>query len=121
MWRHPAPAAERIESAYIFPPACFETLTRFQHYLLVLRRPRVSDVFKHQLETSDVSNHQLGDVGTTTASSESIVQLIRAGLYLDSADGFGDWRIFLSAKARKYLRKARRDGVIFDIVLKKME
>lgn len=52
---------------------------------------------------------------------ESLVQLIRTGLYLENADGFGEWPILLSAKARKYLRKASRDGVIFDIVLKKMK
>ena len=69
------------------------------------------EVFKHRLEDSE----------TTTAPPECIVQMIRAGLYLESADGFGDWRIFLSAKAQKYLRKARRDGDIFEIVLKKMK
>ena len=86
-------------------------LTQFQHYLLVLRRPRVPSVFKHWLE----------DPETTTEPPECIVQMIRAGLYLESADGFGDWRIFLSAKAQKYLRKAIRDGDIFEIVLKKMK
>jgi len=54
-------------------------------------------------------------------SSESIIQLIRADLYPENADGFGEWRMFLSTKAQKYLRKVRRDGAMFDIVMKKLE
>ena len=53
--------------------------------------------------------------------SETLVPLISAGLYLGNTDGFGEWPILLSTRARKYLRKASRDGVIFDIVLKKMK
>ena len=86
-------------------------LTRSQHYLLVLRRPWVPDVFKHQFE----------DPGTPTTSPECTAQMIRAGLYLENADGFGAWRVILSANAQRYLRKARRDGAIFDIVVKKIK
>ena len=121
MWRHTASAAEHIKSAYTFHPACSKTLTQFQHYLLVLRWPGVLGVFKHQLKVSDVSRHQPGDLGTTTVSPKSIVQLIRASLYLENVDGFGDWQIFLLTTVWKYLWKTRCDGLIFEIVLKKMK
>ena len=71
----------------------------------------MSDVFKHQLE----------DLDTPTTSPECMAQMIRAGLYLENADGFGDWRVYLSANAQRYLRKAKRDGDIFNIVMKKIE
>ena len=86
-------------------------MTWFQRYLLVLRQLRVSDIFKHQLR----------GLGATLVSSESIVQLIRADLYPENANGLGEWRIFLSEKAQKYLRKVGRDGAMFDIVMKKIE
>lgn len=75
-----------------------------------MRQPKASDVFKRQLEES----------GITTA--ESIMGPIKASLYFDKVEGFGEWRILLSTKARKYLREARRgNGVMFRIVVKKMK
>ena len=50
-----------------------------------------------------------------------MAQMIRAGLYLESADGFGVWRVYLSADAQRYLRKVRSDGAMFDIVMKKIK
>jgi hypothetical protein len=94
------------------PLACLETLTRFQHYLLVLRRPRVSDVFKRHLQ----------DLGSTTASPESTIRPIKAALYFENVEGFGEWRILLSTRAQKYLREVRRGNVaMFDIVVKKIK
>ena len=75
-----------------------------------MRRPKVSDFFKRQLEES----------GTTTAGSAT--KPIRASLYFDNVEGFGKWRILLSTKAQKYLREAKRgNGVMFRIIVKKMK
>jgi hypothetical protein len=53
---------------------------------------------------------------------ESIIEPMRASLYFDKVEGFGEWRILLSTRARKYLREAMRgNGVMFDIVVKKMK
>ena len=85
---------------------------RFQHYLLVLRRPQVSSVFKRQLE----------DLGITTASRQSIIQPIKATLYFENVQGFGEWRILLSTTAQKYLRESRRgNGAMFKVILKKIQ
>ena len=94
---------------FLSHPARFETLTRSQHYLLVLRRPRISDMFKRQLEV-------------TAVSPESMIQSIKAALYFENVEGFGEWRILLSTKAQKYLREVRRgNSVMFKIVVKKMK
>lgn len=72
----------------------------------------MSDVFKRQLE----------DQGITTASSESIIQPIKATLYFENVEGFGEWRILLATRAQKYLREVRRgDGAMFGIVVKKIK
>ena len=56
------------------------------------------------------------------STTESIVQPIKAVLYFEDVEGFGEWRILLSTRAQKYLRDARRgNGVIFNIVVKKIE
>jgi hypothetical protein len=50
------------------------------------------------------------------------MQSIKAALYFENVEGFGEWRILLSTRARKYLRGAKRgNGVMFEIVVKKMK
>ncbi|KAF9650756.1 hypothetical protein BDM02DRAFT_3267781 [Thelephora ganbajun] len=95
---------------------CGDILFRLQNilgnYLLILRRPRISDVFKRQFEES----------GITTAPSESTNRLIKAALYFENVEGFGEWRILLSTRAQKYLRETRRGNVVvFEIVVKKIK
>ena len=51
-----------------------------------------------------------------------MIQPIKATLYFESIEGFGEWRILLSTKAQKYLRGARRgNGVMFEIAVKKIK
>jgi hypothetical protein len=51
-----------------------------------------------------------------------MVRPMKAALYFDSADGFGEWRILLSTQATKDLRAARRgDAKHFSIIVKKMK
>lgn len=67
-------------------------------------------MFKRQLEGSGITGDEL------------TIEPIKASLYFDKVEGFGEWRILLSAKTRKYLREARRgNGVMFGIVVKKMK
>ena len=47
---------------------------------------------------------------------------MKAGLYFDDIEGFGEWSILLSTRAQKDLRDVRRaDGAIFQIVVKKIK
>ncbi|KLO20395.1 hypothetical protein SCHPADRAFT_897689 [Schizopora paradoxa] len=49
------------------------------------------------------------------------VQPLRASLYFDSAQGFGDWRIFISTRAEKHLREHRKNMPTFKIIIKKIK
>lgn len=51
-----------------------------------------------------------------------MVQPMKAVLYFDNADGFGEWQILTSTEAYKNLRKFRRaDEKIFKIIVKKIK
>jgi hypothetical protein len=50
------------------------------------------------------------------------VQPMKAALYFDSAEGFGQWRIFVSGRADRNLRETRKkDANLFRITLKKIK
>ena len=51
-----------------------------------------------------------------------LVQPMKAALYFDSAEGFGEWRILISTRADQNLRQARRrDAKLFQIFVKKIK
>ncbi|KAG2160214.1 uncharacterized protein EDB93DRAFT_1324636 [Suillus bovinus] len=51
-----------------------------------------------------------------------MVQPMKAALYFENADGFGEWRILISTEAYKNLREFRRaDEKIFKIIVKKIK
>ncbi|OAX31996.1 hypothetical protein K503DRAFT_727462, partial [Rhizopogon vinicolor AM-OR11-026] len=51
-----------------------------------------------------------------------MVQPMKAALYFDNADGFGEWRILISTEAYRNLREYRRADVkIFKIIVKKIK
>jgi hypothetical protein len=51
-----------------------------------------------------------------------IIQPLKAALYFDSAEGFGNWQILVSKTAEKHLREARRaDAGMFEIYVKKIK
>lgn len=61
---------------------------------------------------------------TTRASSSTSLpsQPLRAWLYFESAEGFGDLRIYLSDRGQADLRKRKRDDArSYDIVLNKLK
>jgi hypothetical protein len=50
------------------------------------------------------------------------VQPMKAALYFDSVDGFGQWRILISGRADRNLREMRKkDKNLFRITLKKIK
>ena len=55
-------------------------------------------------------------------SAFPVVQPMKAALYFDDIEGFGEWPILLSTRAQKYLRETKRtNGKMFRIVMKKIE
>lgn len=112
-------------------------VTSSQSYLDVLRNPELSETFKAayipQISPSDstttaVDSDSESASGSTAHEDEAIpsafpmVQPMKAALYFDSADGFGDWRILISTRADRNLREAkRRDQNLFRIIIKKIK
>ncbi|KIK41852.1 hypothetical protein CY34DRAFT_84670 [Suillus luteus UH-Slu-Lm8-n1] len=59
---------------------------------------------------------------STEQSAYPMVQPMKAALYFDNANGFGEWRILISTEAYKHLREHRRaDKKIFKIIYKKIK
>lgn len=51
-----------------------------------------------------------------------MIQPMKASLYFDGVEGFGEWPIHLSTRALKDLRDVKRsDGAVFQIVMKKIK
>ena len=51
-----------------------------------------------------------------------MVQPMKAALYFDDIEGFGEWSILLSTRAQKDLREVKRaDGTVFRIVMRKIK
>jgi len=51
-----------------------------------------------------------------------MIQLMRAALYFDNIEGFGEWSILLSTRAQQDLRDSRRDDQeTFRMAMKKIK
>ena len=51
-----------------------------------------------------------------------MIQPMKAALYFDDVEGFGEWSILLSTRAQKDLRDYKRaDGAMFRIIMKKIK
>ncbi|KAI0089815.1 hypothetical protein BDY19DRAFT_86920 [Irpex rosettiformis] len=107
------------------------------HYLDVLRKPELTPIFKQAYISlgvatdSDINgaNVMQADSEPATAAQQVVdgagaypnIQPMKAALYFDSVEGFGDWRILISTRADKNLREAKRDDQkLFAIYLKKI-
>ncbi|KAI6022543.1 hypothetical protein BKA83DRAFT_1216703 [Pisolithus microcarpus] len=102
-----------------------------QFYLDVLSNPELAALLKHAYITSpdhNTSEHPRIVVETsapvvdTRPSAYPMVQPMKAALYFENADGFGEWRILIGTNATKKLREFRRnDAKKFKIVVKKIK
>ena len=55
-------------------------------------------------------------------SAFPMIQPMKASLYFDGVEGFGEWAVNLSTRALKDLRDVKRsDGAMFRIVIKKIK
>jgi len=111
-------------------------LSQTQYYLLVLRRPLVSEVFRYSYVKVNIAKENVGkekapppDASVVIATPDRppgpafpMIQPMKASLYLDDIEGFGEWAILLSTRAQKDLRDVKRsDGAMFRIVMKKIK
>ena len=91
-----------------------------QHYLLVLREPSISRIFKSSYIGANLSLEEGPDQSQNPTFS--IIQPMKDALYFDDIEGFGEWSILLSTRAQKDLRDVKRaDGAVFRIVMKKIK
>ncbi|KAG2070627.1 hypothetical protein BDR04DRAFT_1099616 [Suillus decipiens] len=101
-------------------------------YLSLLRRTELAGVIKALLFPNEgesakdvvpeVSSIEDVESPTNRPNAYPMVQPMKAALYFDNADGFGEWRILISTEAYKNLREFRRaDEKIFKIIVKKIK
>ncbi|KAG2090757.1 uncharacterized protein F5147DRAFT_787076 [Suillus discolor] len=89
-----------------------------RHKVLLLQNTGKSaeDVAPEVSSTEDVESL------TNRPGACEMVQSMKAALYFDNTDGFGEWRILISTEAYKKLREFRRaDQKTFKIVFKKIK
>jgi len=111
-------------------------LNQTQYYLLVLRQPLVSEIFRFSYMKVNLTSENLGeeevpspDTNVTITRPDQppgpgfpMIQPMKTSLYLDDIEGFGEWVILLSTRAQKDLRDVKRsDGAVFRIVMKKIK
>ncbi|KAI6022560.1 hypothetical protein EDC04DRAFT_2606960 [Pisolithus marmoratus] len=126
----PVPATN--EEAQRMAKEVVEELKSVLHfYLTVLSIPELAAPLKNAYLT--ISDHSTSErpqtvmepstpVVDTRPSAYPTVQPMKAALYFDNADGFGEWRILIGTNATKKLREFRRnDGKKFKIVVKKIK
>jgi len=102
-----------------------------QYYLLVLREPLVSETFRSSYTKASRLSEKVSSpttkkavVGSDRSQSLAfpIIQPMKAALYFDDIEGFGEWSILLSTRAQKDLRDYKRaDGAMFRIIMKKIK
>ena len=100
-----------------------------QYYLLVLRNPLLTEIFKSSYhKTKQLVKHASSPMRKSVMGQDQardslfpMVQPMKAALYFDDIEGFGEWAILLSTQAQKDLRTIKRsDGAMFRIVIKKI-
>ncbi|KAG1881873.1 hypothetical protein C8R48DRAFT_682497 [Suillus tomentosus] len=101
-------------------------------YLSLLRRTELAGAIKALLLPNvdesakdvapEVSSTEDVESPTTRPNAYQMVQFMKAVLYFENADGFGEWRILISTQAYKKLREFRRaDKNIFKIIFKQIK
>jgi hypothetical protein len=83
---------------------------------------------EHLPEPLRVSSQHPADVPAATAeevtatSTFPLAQSMRASLYFDTADGFGEWRVLMAGRVVRHLQVAcKRQPKRFDIYMKKIK
>ena len=91
-----------------------------QNYLLILRKPTMSQIFESVYTKVNLSSE--GEPHQSRDPAFFMVQLMKAALYFDNIEEFGEWSILLSTRAQKDLRDVKRaDSAMFQMVMKKIK
>ncbi|KJA29102.1 hypothetical protein HYPSUDRAFT_32443 [Hypholoma sublateritium FD-334 SS-4] len=111
-----------------------EQLDILELYLSTLQKPSVEEHLRQshvreevteEESTPEVNQEQVAvevKAAVEVPAAYPMVQPMKAALYFDSAEGFGDWRILISTRADRDLRDARRkDAKFFKIIIKKIK
>ena len=107
------------------------TLQCIQHFLQVLRYAHLRETIQVAYVSNSDSSNALevpsGALGVDNAapspsSVDPYVRPVKAALYFDSVQGFGEWRIIISTAADADLRRIRKKSPdLFRITLKKIK
>ncbi|KAH8101588.1 hypothetical protein BXZ70DRAFT_933981 [Cristinia sonorae] len=130
----PRTATDAIELAKRLLEAQMTTL---RDYLELLRMPEFATTFREAYiphdpvaengqivpaAKADESASEPAIIGPQVPGAFPIVQPMKAALYFDSVEGFGQWRIYISTRADGNLRETRkRDPKLFKIIIKKIK
>jgi hypothetical protein len=101
-------------------------------YLSLLRRTELAGDIKALLlpnvdesakdAAPEVSSTEDVESPTTRPKAYQMVQPMKAALYFENADGFGEWRILISTEAYKNLRELRKsEKKTFKIIVGKIK
>ena len=97
-----------------------------QHYLLVLREPPLSEIFKSLYTETELPLEGAPSLAPGPDQSNNpafpMVQSMKATLSFDDIEEFGEWPILLSTRAQKDLRDfGRANGAVFQSVMEKIK
>jgi hypothetical protein len=82
----------------------------------------VDEIAKDPSANLSDSQDQIIETPEEVPAAYPQVQPMKAALYFDNAEGFGQWRILISGRADRNLRKTRKkDTNLFRITLKKIK
>ncbi|KAF9524672.1 hypothetical protein CPB83DRAFT_909779 [Crepidotus variabilis] len=111
----------------------------FSYYLNLINEPRVEAALRQNIiaisqhgevqvsleeqgQKANPADSVAQDISANVPPAFPMVQPMKAALYFESADGFGEWRILISTRADRDLRDfRRRDKKLFTIIVKKIK
>ncbi len=108
-----------------------------QYYLHCLQKPEFSTAVRKaylggpQTEVEHMGDHAaatkadvdipLADAIGSAPAAFPLIQPMKAALYFESVEGFGEWRILISTRADRNIREAKKkDSKLFGIIIKKI-
>ena len=80
----------------------------------------LSQIFKSAYVEANRSSEEEPD--QSQGPTSPMIQLMKAALYFDNIEGFGEWSVLLSTRAQQDLRDVKRaDREMFRMVMKKIK
>ncbi|OCH88369.1 hypothetical protein OBBRIDRAFT_889173, partial [Obba rivulosa] len=95
-----------------------------EYYLKLLRDPELAEPIRMAYIDSSFSGGEslYADTQAAYASAYPLVQPMKAALHFESADGFGEWHLLMSARVERDLRVMNgKDKKLCEIVIRKLK